>query len=156
MSKRGFSETVLMVFLHGYAQALAHDGRTPSARRLAERLGYSETSGLYARSECIARGWMEVVQPPHGNSPGILRLTPAGIDAARSTALPTRQSPTPRTPSHPKRDRMQAASAAKIRTCLCCGNGFASEGPGNRICNRCRSTEVYCSGDVSSFRAVLP
>lgn len=23
------------------------------------------------------------------------------------------------------------------RTCLCCGRTFASDGPGNRICDRC-------------------
>ena len=85
-----------------------------------------------------------MVQAPHGNSPGILRLTPAGVEAASCGDQPARK-PASRAASAALQE---AAAETKVRKCLCCGSHFASEGPGNRICGRCRTTEVYCSGAV--------
>ncbi len=34
------------------------------------------------------------------------------------------------------------------RKCLMCGETFASEGPHNRICSRCKLTRTWREGDV--------
>jgi hypothetical protein len=39
----------------------------------------------------------------------------------------------------------RAEAAKKQRMCLSCSKGFASAGPGNRICKRCKGTEVFTS-----------
>lgn len=50
-------------------------------------------------------------------------------------------------------DKVKHVLAAKnqtVRTCLRCGTKFPSDGPGNRICDPCKSTKSYqeaCSHD---------
>lgn len=34
----------------------------------------------------------------------------------------------------------------RVRSCLCCGDDFASRGAGNRICPRCASSDVFAGG----------
>lgn len=36
-------------------------------------------------------------------------------------------------------DTLNARNKTTKRPCMCCGNKFASEGPHNRLCNRCRN-----------------
>ena len=42
----------------------------------------------------------------------------------------------------------QARAAVKeaLRRCLMCGDDFPSDGPGNRICKKCKSTETWRRG----------
>ncbi|UEM08238.1 hypothetical protein JL101_036465 (plasmid) [Skermanella rosea] len=47
----------------------------------------------------------------------------------------------------PEAARIEAAR--KTRKCLSCGHGFASEGPGNRICKPCKGLEVFHSAPDS-------
>jgi hypothetical protein len=35
---------------------------------------------------------------------------------------------------------------ARLRRCLLCGENFPSDGPHNRICKRCKSTQVWRRG----------
>ncbi len=35
---------------------------------------------------------------------------------------------------------------ARLRRCLLCGETFASAGPHNRICKRCKSSQVWRQG----------
>jgi len=35
---------------------------------------------------------------------------------------------------------------AKIRHCLMCRTAFSSEGPHNRVCRRCRASQVWRDG----------
>lgn len=44
--------------------------------------------------------------------------------------------------------RLQAMQ--KTRRCLACSDDFASTGPGNRICGRCKSLEAWTSPDEFS------
>jgi hypothetical protein len=46
----------------------------------------------------------------------------------------------------PQKHRQQLA--CKHRMCLACSGQFASTGPGNRICSRCKSTEVFACSPV--------
>lgn len=36
----------------------------------------------------------------------------------------------------------EGATRKTRRDCLCCGNAFLSDGPHNRLCNRCRRIET--------------
>ena len=36
--------------------------------------------------------------------------------------------------------------AARLRRCLLCGEKFGSAGPHNRICKRCKSSQVWRQG----------
>jgi hypothetical protein len=45
-------------------------------------------------------------------------------------------------------DAYRIEAARKSRRCLSCSSSFASNGPGNRICLRCKSTEVFQSSPV--------
>lgn len=38
---------------------------------------------------------------------------------------------------------------ALLRPCLCCQRTFFSEGPGHRICDGCKSTSAWSSGDYA-------
>ena len=40
----------------------------------------------------------------------------------------------------------------KVRTCLTCGKGFLSDGPGNRRCRRCKRDPIYLSGCTDRYR----
>lgn len=42
-----------------------------------------------------------------------------------------------------KAERMERAANLSQRPCLCCRGIFASEGPQNRICAPCKSTEAW-------------
>jgi hypothetical protein len=42
-----------------------------------------------------------------------------------------------------KAERMERAANLSRRPCLCCRDLFVSEGPGNRICAPCKSTEAW-------------
>jgi hypothetical protein len=54
----------------------------------------------------------------------------------------------------PQKHRLQAMQ--KSRKCLSCSSSFASSGPGNRICPRCKSSEAFtCSPDAFSIHAVF-
>ncbi len=39
-----------------------------------------------------------------------------------------------------------AKDPARLRRCLLCGETFASAGPYNRICKRCKSSQVWRQG----------
>ncbi|MDP6352479.1 MAG: hypothetical protein QF926_00595 [Alphaproteobacteria bacterium] len=41
-----------------------------------------------------------------------------------------------------------AAEQLKPRKCLMCGEEFSSEGPHNRICRKCKSSQVYREGET--------
>lgn len=43
----------------------------------------------------------------------------------------------------------RAEAARKQRRCLHCSRDFASAGPGNRICTRCKGSEVFTSSPSS-------
>jgi len=38
------------------------------------------------------------------------------------------------------RDRIEREARRKHRACITCGDIFTSEGPGNRMCGKCRAT----------------
>lgn len=40
-------------------------------------------------------------------------------------------------------------SKARLRPCLCCQKTFFSEGAGHRICDSCKSTSAWSSGDYA-------
>ncbi|MBW3243569.1 hypothetical protein KUV57_12925 [Epibacterium sp. DP7N7-1] len=40
-------------------------------------------------------------------------------------------------------------SKARLRPCLCCQKTFFSEGPGHRVCDGCKSTSAWSSGDYA-------
>ncbi len=40
----------------------------------------------------------------------------------------------------------RAAVKEALRRCLMCGEDFLSDGPGNRICKKCKSTETWRRG----------
>jgi hypothetical protein len=43
-------------------------------------------------------------------------------------------------------DAYRIEAARKSRRCLSCSTDFLSHGPGNRVCPRCRSSELFtCS-----------
>ncbi len=46
--------------------------------------------------------------------------------------------------SKPKNDHQ---ANIKPRKCLMCGERFESDGPQNRICRKCKSTQTYRDGD---------
>jgi hypothetical protein len=46
----------------------------------------------------------------------------------------------------PEQHRLQAM--CKPRRCLSCSSSFPSTGPGNRICTRCRSSELFTCSPV--------
>ncbi len=49
-----------------------------------------------------------------------------------------------KTKSEPKTD--SGKDPARLRRCLLCGETFASAGPHNRICKRCKSSQVWRQG----------
>jgi|tagenome__1003787_1003787.scaffolds.fasta_scaffold20485572_3 hypothetical protein len=42
-------------------------------------------------------------------------------------------------------DEYRIAAARKTRKCLCCGDTFASAGPGHRICSPCKELDAWSS-----------
>ncbi|WP_372400256.1 hypothetical protein ABMY26_32105 [Azospirillum sp. HJ39] len=147
MTEQNWSLHRAWLFLRGYRDALEPQGETPSATSLAHRLGFATSTGPRLRNACIELGWVEVVEPPHGNLPGVLQLTEAGRAAAARQSPPV--ATLPPAVQRPKPVRIGSATPGKgTRRCLCCGSEFHSTGPGNRICNGCRATDTYRSGDV--------
>jgi hypothetical protein len=49
-----------------------------------------------------------------------------------------------KTRTEPKTD--SGKDSARLRRCLLCGETFASAGPYNRICKRCKSSQVWRQG----------
>lgn len=49
-----------------------------------------------------------------------------------------------KTKSEPKTESHK--DAARLRRCLLCGESFGSSGPHNRICKRCKSSQVWRQG----------
>ena len=46
-----------------------------------------------------------------------------------------------------KRDETdRSTSSVRSRRCLMCGEQFESDGPGNRICKKCKSTQTWRQG----------
>jgi len=43
-------------------------------------------------------------------------------------------------------DAARLIAAQKIRRCLSCNGDFRSHGPGNRVCDPCKSAETWRSG----------
>ncbi|MCE6959654.1 GcrA family cell cycle regulator [Cereibacter sphaeroides] len=48
--------------------------------------------------------------------------------------------------------RTSRRPGAKVRPCLCCQRQFFSEGPGNRICDTCKSSRGWGEGNEYSVR----
>lgn len=49
----------------------------------------------------------------------------------------------------------RAQLAQKVRRCLSCSSNFASSGPGNRVCNGCKSRESWTSPNEFSLVAAF-
>ena len=45
-----------------------------------------------------------------------------------------------------KTETETSTDPARLRRCLLCGENFPSYGPHNRICKRCKSTQVWRRG----------
>lgn len=56
-------------------------------------------------------------------------------------------------PKHHVSTKFSAENAkinnSRIRPCLCCARDFFSEGSGHRICDLCKSTSAWSSGDYA-------
>jgi len=40
-------------------------------------------------------------------------------------------------------ERLKRGAKVQTRKCMSCASSFTSEGPHNRLCNRCRSRSIY-------------
>lgn len=55
-----------------------------------------------------------------------------------------------------KGKRRTGRAAKTQRPCLCCGNPFDSDGKHNRVCDPCKNTDGWRSGDLDAgYRVVL-
>lgn len=91
-----YSVTSYRRMLRAYVD-LERTGGTKAATTLALEIGFAPDSGPGLRRACIGHGWLEVVEPPHGKSPGRLRVTEAG-EAFLASGSP---SPAPCLPTLP-------------------------------------------------------
>lgn len=145
----------LLRMLHAYVTQEA-TGQSKSANALAEEIGFAGDTGVALRRACVERGWLDVLEPPRGRLPGRVTVTAAGraaleqgvgaVISGATLSHGSRRSPTPATPAAKGR-----AERVQHRRCLCCGRGFESEGPGNRICGSCRNTDAFQSSAADSF-----
>jgi len=53
---------------------------------------------------------------------------------------------TTKTKAEPKTETGNHEDRACLRRCLLCGETFGSAGPHNRICKRCKSSQVWRQG----------
>ncbi|SMH62563.1 hypothetical protein [Azospirillum agricola] len=107
-------------------------GSTINGHDLGTALGHSELHGVEIRADLIKRGWVVVVGWIGNTS--ILRLTALGRDALVDAPPP----------------QQDQRHTLRQRRCLCCGEDFASEGPGNRVCRSCKDTVDYQSSQMTS------
>lgn len=48
-------------------------------------------------------------------------------------------------------DRLNREARSRERRCMCCAATFLSEGPHNRMCDRCRRSETASASDSDAF-----
>ncbi|MDP2207042.1 MAG: hypothetical protein Q8K65_12140 [Alphaproteobacteria bacterium] len=53
--------------------------------------------------------------------------------------------------ARPAHCRREGETRPVRRSCLSCGNSFASEGPHNRVCAGCKTGKVWKSGDARDY-----